>query len=484
MVDNKIRSFLTFDDVLLVPNYSEIIPRDTDTSVRISKKIKLNIPLLSSPMDTVTGAKFAIALASEGGIGVIHRNMTIKEQVAEVCSVKNFESGVIRNPVCVSAEQSVSDVLDYVSKYGFSSFPVLDKDRKLVGIITNRDMRFVNDVSVKVGELMSTDVVTVDRKVSVDEAKDILHTQRIEKLPIVDSFGKLEGMITVRDLLKSKSNPFSCKDLEGKLCVGAAVGSMDQDRVDALCKAGVDIIVVDTAHGHSKNVLESVKFIKKNYDVDVIGGNVVTASGAQDLVSAGADCVKVGVGPGSICTTRVVSGVGVPQISAVMDCCNAVSGSGVSVISDGGVKFSGDIGKAIVAGADAVMLGSMFAGCNETPGRVVYMNGRKYKTYRGMGSVGAMIDGSKSRYFQDSVANDKLVPEGVEGIVPYKGSLEEVVFQIIGGFKSAMGYCGAKTIPEMKKKGKFIKVSSAGLKESHPHDIKITDEAPNYRLRS
>lgn len=473
---------LTFDDVLLAPNYSETLPKDADTSIDLTKKIRLGIPFLSAAMDTVTEAKLAIAMASEGGIGIIHKNFTIEKQAEEVLSVKKFESGIITNPVFISPEHTLKDVLILTSKYSFSSFPVIDKNKKLVGILTNRDIRFVNDITTYVKDLMTTDLVTVNKMVSLDEAKSILHKNRIEKLPIIDSQKHLKGMLTVKDILKRKRKPNACKDNEGKLCVGAAVGPKDFDRIDAIYKAGADIIVVDTAHGHSKNVLDCIRYIKKNYDVDVIGGNIATRQAAEDLIGAGADVVKIGIGPGSICTTRVISGVGMPQITAITDCAQGLKDSNIKMIADGGIKYSGDIPKAMVAGADAIMMGSALAGCEESPGRTVYMKGRKYKAYRGMGSVRAMIKGSKTRYGQDNVANDKLVPEGVEGIVPYKGSVEETLYQLTGGLKSAMGYTGSGTIAELKKKGRFIRITAAAHRESYPHDITITDEAPNYKF--
>jgi len=478
MAAEKVRkeTGLTFDDVLLVPAASKILPSQVSLKTRLTGKISLNIPLASAAMDTVTEANTAIAMAQEGGIGIIHRNLTPEEQAEHVEKVKRSESWVVVNPLTVSPDQRLADILALRREHGILTFPVV-KNGKLAGIVTNRDIRFEKNLGRAVSDLMTRKLVTVDHMVGIDEAKKILHKNRIEKLPVVDKNGKLKGLITMTDIEKREKHPNSNKDKEGRLIVGAAVGPNDNDRIEKLVAADVDVIVVDTAHGHSKGVVEGVRRIKKKYkDVQVIGGNIATAEAATALISAGADAVKVGVGPGAICTTRVISGVGVPQVTAISDAAKAAGK--IPVIADGGIKFSGDITKAIAAGASCVMVGSLLAGCDETPGRIIYLNNRKYKQYRGMGSLEAMKLGSASRYFQS--AGDKLVPEGVEGVVPYKGTIGEIVHQLMGGLRSGMGYCGAETIAALRTKTKMVRITAAGMKESHPHGVMITEEAPNY----
>ncbi len=477
---------LTFDDVLLIPAKSNVLPRDVDVSTRLTNSIKLNIPLISAAMDTVTEWQMAIAMAREGGIGIIHKNMSIEEQCEMVDKVKRSESGMINNPITLYPYQTVGEAIELMQKYRISGIPIIDENRRLVGILTNRDLRFEPDLSQKVEHLMTKEnLITAKGKVSLEEAEKILQKHKIEKLPVVDKNFKLIGLITFKDIQKKKSFPNACKDELGRLRVGAAVG-IDRstiDRVGELIRYNVDVIVIDTAHAHSQGVLQMVKTIKKKYpDIELIAGNVGTAEATLDLIKAGADCVKVGIGPGSICTTRVVAGVGVPQISAIMDCSKVASKYNIPIIADGGIKQTGDIAKAIAAGADSVMIGSLFAGTDESPGEQILYEGRSYKVYRGMGSIEAMKKGSKDRYFQD-VEDDikKLVPEGIEGRVPYKGPLSETVYQMIGGLRAAMGYCGVKNIKELKTKTKFVKMTEAGLKESHPHDVIITKEAPNYR---
>jgi IMP dehydrogenase len=470
---------LTFDDVLLVPNYSEVMPSKVKLKTKLTNKIPLNIPLVSAAMDTVTESKTAIAMAQLGGIGVIHKNMPPEKQAKEVITVKRSEFWVITNPVSVSPNDPLRKLVELKERLGFSTFPVQDKG-KLVGLITDRDLFLEENLDRKAKDIMTKKLVTVDHRVELNEAKKILHKHRIEKLPIVDKQGRLKGLITMKDIKKRGMFPLANRDKQGRLLVGAAVGPKDEERVEKLVDAEVDVIVIDTAHGHSKNVIDAVKRFKKKHSVELIAGNVATEEGAQALISAGADAVKVGLGPGSICTTRVVSGVGVPQVTAVMEAAKACEKAGVPLISDGGITYSGDITKAIAAGADSVMIGSLFAGCEETPGRVIFLNNRKFKQYRGMGSLNAMKQGSSDRYFQSDVTEKKLVPEGIEGVVPYKGLIRETVNQLLGGLRSGMGYCGTKTISELKKKGRFIKISPAGLRESHPHDVTITDEAPNY----
>ncbi len=476
---------LTFDDVLLLPAESSILPKDTDVSTTLTERIKLNVPLISAAMDTVTESRTAIAMAQEGGMGIIHRNMSIASEAAEVEKVKKFESGMIADPITVEPDQKLAEVQEIMGKYHISGLPVT-QNGKLVGIITHRDLRFEKRLDRRVSEVMTKDnLVTAKPGVNFDEAKEILHRHRIEKLLVVDDQFQLKGLITVKDIEKKIQYPFACKDDRGRLRVGAAVGVGPdcEARVDALVRAGVDLIAVDTAHGHSKNVMDTVARIRRHYpDLDIVGGNVATEEGAAALIEAGVNSVKVGVGPGSICTTRIISGIGVPQITAIANCVKAAARRNIPVISDGGIKFSGDITKALAAGAHTVMIGGLFAGTEESPGETMLYQGRTYKLYRGMGSVGAMKDGSKDRYGQGDVEEEmKLVPEGIEGQIPYKGSLAFNIHQLVGGLRSGMGYVGAKTIQELRTKSQFIQITSAGLKEGHVHDVFITKEAPNYR---
>ena len=474
---------ITFDDVLLVPQYSEVTPNMIDLTTHLTKKIQLNIPMMSAGMDTVTEHRMAIAIARQGGIGIIHKNMSIEAQAEEVDKVKRSEYGVITDPFYLSPEHTLEDANALMAKFRISGVPITE-GRKLVGIITNRDLKFEEDFSRKIREVMtSKNLVTAKEGVTLAEAKKILAKARVEKLPIVDDDFNLKGLITIKDIEKQIKYPLSAKDEQGRLLCGAAVGITKNvmDRVTALVNAKVDCIVIDSAHGHSKNIITTLKEIKAAYpDLQVIVGNVATGEATKALIEAGADAVKIGIGPGSICTTRVVAGIGVPQVSAVMDCYEAAKPYGVPIIADGGIKYSGDMTKAIAAGANVCMMGSMFAGCDESPGSFELYQGRKYKVYRGMGSIAAMENGSKDRYFQTGAK--KLVPEGVEGRVAYKGHLEDTVFQLIGGLRSGMGYCGAKDIETLKETGKFVKISAASLKESHPHDIHITKEAPNYSI--
>lgn len=485
MPKNELKQGLAFDDILLVPAYSKILPRDVDTSTRLTNAIKLNIPLLSSAMDTVTESRMAIAIAQEGGMGIIHKNLTIEEQTAEVDKVKKYESVIILKPRTLEQEQRISAALEIKRLEQISSFPIL-KNGKLAGILTNRDLRFEKNVSKKIADVMTKNLVTAPVGTSIEKAKDILHKHRIEKLPIVDKNGYLKGLITINDIEKREKYPNSCKDKLGRLMVGAAIGvSFDREaRVQALLNAGANVIVIDTAHGHSMGVLDAVKDTRKNFPkCQLIAGNVGTSEGAEALIKAGVDAIKVGIGPGSICTTRIVTGVGVPQITAIMDCVAAARKKNIPVIADGGIKFSGDMVKAIAAGADSIMIGGLFAGTDESPGETVLYQGRTYKMYRGMGSIEAMKKGSKDRYFQDDVESElKLVPEGIEGRVPHKGPVSSTIFQLIGGLKSGMGYLGCRTIPELKKNAKFVKITVAGLRESHVHDVIITKEAPNYKV--
>jgi IMP dehydrogenase len=473
----------TFDDVLLMPNKSEILPKEVTLNTNLTKTIKLNIPIMSAGMDTVTDSKMAIAVAREGGIGIIHKNMSIEAQALEVDRVKRQENGVIKDPFYLSSENTIEDALQLMSRYRISGVPITE-GRKLVGIITNRDIIFETDYSKKVGEVMTKEeLITSPEGTTIEEAKDILKKHKIEKLPLVDSENNLTGLITIKDIEKVKRFPNAAKDVQGRLLCGAAVGVTADlmERVAALVKASVDVVVLDTAHGHSRGVIEGVKKIKEVYpSLQVIAGNIATAEAAKDLIEAGADCIKVGIGPGSICTTRVVAGVGVPQLTAVMDCVEVAQQYGVPVIADGGIKYSGDIVKALAAGASVVMMGSMFAGCEESPGETEIYQGRSYKVYRGMGSLGAMNCGSKDRYFQEG--NKKLVPEGVEGRVPYKGLVSDTIYQLIGGLRSGMGYLGARTLKDLYETANFVVQSAAGLRESHPHDIVITKEAPNYSV--
>ncbi|MBQ2283296.1 MAG: IMP dehydrogenase, partial [Agathobacter sp.] len=472
---------ITFDDVLLVPQYSEVTPNMINLQTHLTKKIVLNIPMMSAAMDTVTESKMAIAMARQGGIGIIHKNMSIEAQADEVDKVKRSENGVITDPFSLSPDHTLQDADQLMAKFRISGVPITENG-KLVGIITNRDLKFETDFSKKISESMTSEgLITAKEGITLEEAKKILAKARKEKLPIVDDEYNLKGLITIKDIEKQIKYPNSAKDARGRLLCGAAVGITANvlDRVAALVKANVDVVVLDSAHGHSANVIRCVKLIKENYpDLQVIAGNVATGEAARALIEAGVDAVKVGIGPGSICTTRVVAGIGVPQISAIMDCYEVANEYGVPIIADGGIKYSGDVTKAIAAGANVCMMGSMFAGCDESPGTFELYQGRKYKVYRGMGSIAAMENGSKDRYFQTNAK--KLVPEGVEGRVAYKGSVEDTVFQLLGGLRSGMGYCGTKTIEELKENGQFVKISAASLKESHPHDIHITKEAPNY----
>ncbi|HGG0417487.1 TPA: IMP dehydrogenase [Clostridium sporogenes] len=478
-----IKQAYTFDDVLLVPNKSEVLPKEVNLSTNLTKKIKLNIPLMSAGMDTVTESKMAIAMAREGGMGIIHKNMTIAEQAGEVDKVKRQENGVITDPFYLAADNTIQDALNLMSRYRISGVPIT-KGEKLVGIITNRDILFENNYEKKIEEVMTKEnLITAPENTTIEEAKDILKSHKIEKLPLVDKDNNLRGLITIKDIEKVKKFPNSAKDSRGRLLCGAAVGVTKDmmERVDALVKAQVDIITVDTAHGHSKGVIEGVKKIKEKYpDIQIIAGNVATAEATRDLINAGADCIKIGIGPGSICTTRVVSGVGVPQLTAVMDCVEEANKYGISVVADGGIKYSGDIVKSLAAGAKAVMMGSMFAGCAEAPGETEIYQGRSYKVYRGMGSLAAMACGSKDRYFQED--NKKLVPEGVEGRVPFKGPVMETIYQMLGGIRSGMGYLGSATLNDLYEKATFVIQTSSGIRESHPHDISITKEAPNYSV--
>ncbi|MEK6531695.1 MAG: IMP dehydrogenase [Deltaproteobacteria bacterium] len=474
----------TFDDVLLQPNFSKFLPKDVDTSTMLTRSIRLNVPLLSAAMDTVTEAKLATAIALEGGIGIIHKNLSIGEQAAMVDKVKKYESVVIRNPKTLRPDQRVSDALAIMKAEQISGFPI-EKDGILVGILTNRDLRFETNTERRISEIMTRKVVTARTGTSIEKAKEILHRYRIEKLPIVDSKMRLKGLITVTDIEKIKRYPNSCKDKFGRLRVGAAVGvSFDrEERIDALIKAGADCIVIDTAHGHSKGVLDAVKSTRRNFKgIELIAGNVATGEGTKALIRAGVDAVKVGVGPGSICTTRVVTGIGVPQVTAISEAVKAAKSSDVPVISDGGIKYSGDITKALASGADSVMIGSLFAGTDESPGETVLYQGRTFKVYRGMGSIEAMKKGSKDRYFQEDVESElKLVPEGIEGRVAHKGPISSTIFQLMGGLRAGMGYCGSRTIKDLHRNARFVRITSSGLRESHVHDVIITKEAPNYK---
>lgn len=482
----EIKEGLTFDDVLLLPQESEVLPRDVDITTRLTNSISLKIPLLSAAMDTVTESRLAIAIAREGGIGIIHKNMTIQEQALEVERVKKSESGMIVNPITMRPEQKIYEALEVMKKFSISGLPITENGGKLVGILTNRDLRFETCVNQEIKDVMTKEnLVTAPVGTTLDEAKALLHKNRIEKLLVVDDNYYLKGLITIKDIEKAITYPNSCKDGFGRLRVGAAIGvTEDRDaRVEALIRAGVDVISIDTAHGHSRNVINSVREIKNNFSgIQIIAGNIATEGAAEALIQAGADAIKVGVGPGSICTTRIVSGVGVPQITAIMDCARAAKKYDIPVIADGGIKYSGDIVKAIAAGAQSIMIGSLFAGTEESPGETILYQGRSYKMYRGMGSIGAMKEGSKDRYFQSDVDTNKLVPEGIEGKVPYKGTLSSSIYQLLGGIRSGMGYLGAKNLDELRNRASFVKISSSGLRESHVHDVIITKEAPNYRL--
>ena len=479
---------LTFDDVLLVPAHSQILPRDVSLATRLTRNITLNLPLLSAAMDTVTEGRLAIALAQEGGIGIIHKNLTAKAQAAEVAKVKRFESGILRDPITVSPLMTVRDVIEITRQHRISGLPVIDKAGKVVGIVTNRDLRFETNLDQPVKLIMTPRkrLVTVNEEASVDDAKELIRKHRLERVLVIDDEYHLRGLITVKDILKSTEHPLANKDASGRLRAGAAVGvgAGTEERVELLAEAGVDVIVVDTAHGHSQGVLDRVQWVKKNFpQIEVIGGNIATADAARALVDMGADGVKVGIGPGSICTTRIVAGVGVPQITAIQNVSESLKGTGVPMIADGGIRYSSDIAKAIAAGADTVMLGGLFAGTEEAPGEVELFQGRSYKSYRGMGSLGAMQAGSSDRYFQEATANvDKFVPEGIEGRVPYKGSVLAVIHQLMGGLRSSMGYLGSPTIVHMHENACFVEITSAGIRESHVHDVQITKEAPNYHL--
>jgi IMP dehydrogenase len=486
MPDKIIGTGITFDDVLLVPARSAFLPAETDVSTRLTKKIRLNIPIVSAAMDTVTEASFAIAIARAGGLGFIHKNMTAERQAEHVDLVKRSESGVISNPLTLGPGDLVRDAQALMRKYGVSGVPITDKSGVLVGILTARDLRFNEDDALPIRQLMtSKGLVTAPVGIKMEEAKRLLHEHRIEKLPVVDAKNRLRGLITVKDIQKKLDFPNACKDGQGRLRVGAAVGTGKDalHRIDLLADAGVDVVAIDTAHGHTQNVIDTVTGAKKRHrSLQLVAGNIATAEAARDLIKAGVDAIKVGMGPGAICTTRVIAGAGVPQITAIMDCAAVAGKAGVPLIADGGIKFSGDIVKAIAAGADAVMIGSLFAGTDETPGEIVLYEGRSFKSYRGMGSIEAMKEGSKDRYAQAGVEESKLVAEGIEGRVPYKGRLADSIFQLIGGLRAGMGYCGARTLDELKSTGRFMLVTAAGLRESHPHDVIITKEAPNYRL--
>ena len=485
LLNGKIlKEAITFDDVLLVPQYSNVLPSEVSLSTQLTEKIKLSIPIVSAAMDTVTEHKLAIAIARQGGIGIVHKNFSIKEQAAEVDKVKRYESGMITNPITLNKESVLEDAIHIMKRYRISGLPVIESDGTLIGIITNRDLKYQKDLKGLISEFMTKEnLITSHPKITLDEAKEILLKNRIEKLPIVDEQYKLCGLITIKDIDNLDRYPQACKDRQGRLRVGAAVGAEKKllERVQALVDSGVDVVVVDSAHGHSEGIINAVRKIRSEFpDLDLIGGNIVTSEAAKSLIDVGANTLKVGIGPGSICTTRVIAGVGVPQITAVNDVYEYAKKKGVPVISDGGIKLSGDIVKAIVAGASCVMLGGFLAGTEEAPGEEVIFNGRKFKTYVGMGSLAAMKRGSKDRYFQTATETKKLVPEGIEGRVPYKGELKDIIYQLCGGLRAGMGYCGAPSIKHLMEEGKFVKITSAGVKESHPHDVSITKEAPNY----
>ncbi len=472
---------ITFDDVLLIPARSDFVPSQADTSTRLTNNISINIPVVSAAMDTVTESGLAIALAQEGGIGIIHKNLTVQTQRREVAKVKRSENGVIQDPVTLSPNVPVKAARDLMSEQNISGVPIID-GAKLVGILTRRDLKFLKDDSVKISTIMTSEkLITASPETTLEQAQEILQKHKVEKLLLVDSASGLTGLITMRDIDRFHQYPRAARDVRGRLRVGAAAGVHDYDRIAALIEAEVDVLVIDTAHGHSKNVIETVKKVKSLYEIDVVAGNIATAEAAKDLISAGADAVKVGIGPGAICTTRIISGVGVPQISAIMNCVSVADKNNIPVIADGGIRHSGDISKAIAAGASSVMLGSLFAGLDESPGQLVIYKGRQFKEYRGMGSLGAMVKGSADRYGQENNAGkEKLVPEGVEGRVPYRGMLSDYIYQLVGGLRAGMGYCGTATIDELRTAGKFVRISSASVNESHPHDIMITKEAPNY----
>jgi IMP dehydrogenase len=471
---------ITFDDVLLIPAKSDFVPSQAQTSTRLTNNITLNIPIVSAAMDTVTEAELAIALAQEGGIGMIHKNLSIEAQRLEVAKVKRSENERVLDPVTLSPAEPVKKARELMNEYNVSGFPIVD-GKKLVGILTRRDLKFLKDYDVKISTVMTKDkLITAPAETTLEQAKEILQKHKVEKLPLVNSKGELTGLITMRDIDRVQQYPMAAKDKRGRLRVGAAVGVQDYERIAALIEAEVDVVVVDTAHGHSQNVIDTLKKIKSKYDIDVIAGNIATAEAAKDLIAAGANAIKVGIGPGAICTTRVISGAGVPQISAIINCTEEANKHNIPVIADGGIKLSGDITKAIAAGASSVMIGSLFAGLKESPGQLVIYKGRQFKEYRGMGSLGAMVEGSAERYGQKKTERDKLVPEGVEGRVPYRGTLADFVYQLVGGLRAGMGYCGAKNIEDLRKNSRFVRVSHASVSESHPHDIQITKEAPNY----
>jgi IMP dehydrogenase len=484
-----VQKALTFDDVLLVPAYSAVLPRDVQLTTKVSRNIALNIPLVSAAMDTVTEASLAIALAQEGGIGIVHKNMPPAKQAAEVLKVKRHEAGVLRDPITITQDMTVRDAIDLQRSNKISGLPVVE-GKRVVGIVTNRDLRFETRYAAPIREIMTPRerLVTVREGASLEEAKELMHRHRLERVLVIDGNDDLRGLITVKDITKATEHPLAAKDELGKLRVGGAIstGPDSDERAERMVKAGVDLLVVDTAHGHHQGVLDRVKWVKKNFPgVDVVGGNVATEDAAKALLEAGADGVKVGIGPGSICTTRIVAGVGVPQITAVANVARALAGTGVPLIADGGIRYSGDVSKALAAGAYCVMMGGMFAGTEEAPGEVILFQGRSYKSYRGMGSLGAMTEGSAERYFQDNDSNvDKFVPEGIEGMVPYKGSVLAIIYQLVGGLRSSMGYCGCGSIDEMRTKAQFVEITAAGMRESHVHDVRITKEAPNYRLET
>nr|WP_314793313.1 IMP dehydrogenase [uncultured Campylobacter sp.] len=478
-----VKKALTFEDVLLVPQYSEILPKEVDISTSFTKNITLNTPLVSAAMDTVTEYRTAIMMARLGGIGVIHKNMDEDSQAKMVRRVKKSESGVIIDPISIKADATIKDALDLMGEYHISGIPVIDDNGVLIGILTNRDLRFETDTAALVGEKMTkAPLITAPKGCTLDDAEKIFRNNKVEKLPIIDANGHLEGLITIKDLKKRIEYPSANKDKFGRLRVAAAISVGHLQRAEALVKAGVDALVMDSAHGHSKGIIDTLKELKQNFDVDVVVGNVANPASIKDIANAGADAIKVGIGPGSICTTRIVAGVGVPQFTAISDCAIEAAKFGIPIIADGGIKYSGDIAKALAAGASSVMMGSLLAGCYETPGELITFQGRQYKTYRGMGSLAAMQKGSSDRYFQDGTAKEKLVPEGVEGRVPYAGMLKDVIFQLLGGLRSSMGYCGSKDIATFQQKAEFVEITSAGLKESHVHDVIITQEAPNYRV--
>ncbi len=474
---------LTFEDVLLVPKHSTILPKEVDLSTQLTRNIRLNIPIVSAAMDTVTEFRAAIAMARLGGIGIIHKNMDTNTQVKQIKKVKKSESGIIIDPVFIGPDQKIGEAEKIMREYRISGVPVVDDKMKLLGILTNRDMRFETDMSKKVRDVMTKmPLITARKGISLDEAADIMHKNKIEKLPLIDENGILQGLVTIKDIKKRKEYPNACKDEFGRLRVGAAIGVGQLDRARALAEAGADVLVLDSAHGHSQGIIDTLKALKKELDIDVVAGNIATSEAAEDLIAAGADAIKVGIGPGSICTTRIVAGVGVPQISAIDECAQVGHKHGVPVIADGGIKYSGDVAKALAVGASTIMAGSILAGTEESPGETIMYQGRQYKSYRGMGSIGAMTKGSTDRYFQEGTAADKLVPEGIEGRVPYRGRIADVIHQLTGGLRSSMGYCGSKDIPTFWERAEFVEITSAGLKESHVHDVMITKEAPNYHI--